>query len=460
MGFIITTQLVNEYPSLIRCDRTTDNYLLEFPSRITSQTNLRRKTMANSKLLKEAIADAKAVKETALANAKLALEEAFTPRLQSILSQKLRAEAEAEEKDAEKVDEELTSTGIGSSTSNPKLDAHTEFEAGSTKTASGEPGAQVADFKKVADINEEEGMEMGDDEKAKQDEIAQLKARLAELEMGTDDEEEAPAMEADAMMGDEEEENPFASEEGDGEEYDVTGSEEEETEEDDMDLEAIIRELEAQLGDESEEQPEEGMYEAEEGEEEEAKNENLADGSEAGTDKGEDPKLVVTNEAEEEKKDDEEKNEVIDLEEILREMEADMKGDDEEKKDEAIKAELNEAYKTIKSLQKTINEVNLLNAKLLFANKLFRAHNMTNEQKVKVIETLDRTKSVREVKLVYSTLAENFKYTTSNKSTKKSISEGIARKAVKSTKPAAAKQVIAESADFSDRFKKLAGIIK
>ena len=416
--------------------------------------------MANSKLLKEAIADAKAVKETALANAKLALEEAFTPRLQSILSQKLRAEAEAEEKDAEKVDEELDSTGIGSSTSNPKLDAHTEFEGGSTKTASGEPGAQMADYKKVADINEEDGMEMGDDEEAaKQNEIAQLKARLAELEMGADDEEENPFAAAegeDDMMG--AEEDPFASEEGDGEEYDVTGGEEEDTE-DDMDLEAIIRELEAQLGDDDSEK-EEGMYEAEE-DEEDAKNENLADGSEAGTDKGEDPKVVVTNEAEEEdKKDDEEKNEVIDLEEILREMEADMKGDDEEKKDEAIKAELNEAYKTIKSLQKTINEVNLLNAKLLFANKLFRAHNMTNEQKVKVIETLDRTKSVREVKLVYSTLAENFKYTTSNKSTKKSISEGIASKAVKSTKPAAAKQVIAESADFADRFRKLAGIIK
>ena len=53
--------------------------------------------MANSKLLKEAIADAKAVKETALANAKLALEEAFTPRLQSILSQKMRQEAEMED---------------------------------------------------------------------------------------------------------------------------------------------------------------------------------------------------------------------------------------------------------------------------------------------------------------------------------------------------------------------------
>lgn len=135
------------------------------------------------------------------------------------------------------------------------------------------------------------------------------------------------------------------------------------------------------------------------------------------------------------------------------------KVDEEEDKEEKEK-ELKEAYKTIKSLQKTINEVNLLNAKLLFANKLFRAHNMTNEQKVKVIETLDRTKSVREVKLVYSTLAENFKYSSSNKVAKKSISEGIASKVVKSTKPAAEKQVIAESADFSERFKKLAGIIK
>ena len=48
--------------------------------------------MANSKLLKEAIADAKAVRETAIANAKIALEEAFTPKLQSILSKKLQSE--------------------------------------------------------------------------------------------------------------------------------------------------------------------------------------------------------------------------------------------------------------------------------------------------------------------------------------------------------------------------------
>ncbi len=405
--------------------------------------------MANSKLLKEAIADAKAVKETALANAKLALEEAFTPRLQSMLTQKLRAEAEMEG-DEEQVDEELDSTGIGSSTSNPTLDAHTEFEGGSTETTSGEPGAQVADYKKVADITEEE--EMGG-EKDKDAEIAELRARLAELE-GEDSEEENPfaQTEGDDEMG--MDDMGMDSEEGDGEEYDVTGEEEEETE-DDMDLDAIIRELENQL---NEPGSEEGIDEEEEAEDMEAKNENLADGSEAGTDKGEDPKVVVTNE--ENDKDSEE----VDLEEILREMEADMKGD-EEKVDEAEEAEkeaeLEEAYKTIKSLQRTINEVNLLNAKLLFANKLFRAHNMTNEQKVKVIETLDRTKSVREVKLVFSTLAENFKYTsTTNKVAKKTIKEGIASKVVKSTAPKAAKAVIAESADFSNRFKKLAGIIK
>ena len=393
--------------------------------------------MANSKLLKEAIADAKAVKETALANAKIALEEAFTPRLQSILTQKLRAEAEMED-DAEKVDEELDSTNIGSSTSTPSLDADTEFEAGSTKTTSGEPGAQVDDFKKVADINEEDDMAMGDEESEKDVEIAELKARLAELEGEESEEDSMAGME----MGTEEE-DPFAAAGDDMGSMNMPSDDDES--EDDMDLEAIIRELEQQLEGDGSEEDEERMYEAEETEKvEEAKDET--------------EEKTTTNEMEKAK---EETDEVIDLEEILREMEADLTNEAEEPKDDEKEKELKEAYSTIKSLQKTINEVNLLNAKLLFANKLFRAHNMTNEQKVKVIETLDRTNSVREVKLVYSTLAENFKYTTSsNKNAKKSISEGIASKVTKSTKPAQAKQVIAENTDFSDRFKKLAGIIK
>ena len=412
--------------------------------------------MANSKLLKEAIADAKAVKETALANAKIALEEAFTPRLQSILSQKMRAEAEAKDDDAEMKTEELTTSNIGSGNSQPTLDANTDLSVG-VKKDSGKPEQAGTDYKKVADISEEENP-FGDDQMAGDDkdaEIAELKARLAELE-GEDSEEENPfaAAEGEDEMG---MDDMGMDSEMDDDSMGMDDMDSDEESEDDMDLEAIIRELEKQVGDD---ETEEGMYEAEE--EEEAKNENLADGSEAGTDKGETPKVVVTNEEAEE---DDKKDDVIDLEEILREMEKDMK-DGKEKVEEAeeedakeMKADLQEAYKTIKSLQKTINEVNLLNAKLLFANKLFRAHNMTNEQKVKVIETLDRTNSVREVKLVYSTLAENFKFST-NKSTKKSISEGIASKVTKSTKPAQSKQVIAENTDFSDRFKKLAGIIK
>ena len=430
--------------------------------------------MANSKLLKEAIADAKAVKETALANAKLALEEAFTPRLQSILSQKMRQEAEMED-DAEQVDEELDSDGIGSKVeggyaetpgATPSYDAITDLSVGVTKD-SGKPEQAGTDYTKVADINEDEynfGGEEEEDPNAA--EIAELKARLAELEGG--EEEENPF--GDDQMGEEDGQNPFAA--ADDMSGDAMDGEEESG--DDLDLEAIIRDLEASIngdeeGEEEEEIPAEDpnaaqiaelrrqLAELEGGEEEEEPKteskrlresrrrlkEDYTDGAEAGTDP------------------DGEK--VIDLEEILREMEADMKGDDEkiEEAEEAEKdKEIEEAYKTIKSLQRTINEVNLLNAKLLFANKLFRAHNMTNEQKVKVIETLDRTNSVREVKLVYSTLAENFKYSTSNKSTKKSISEGIASKVTKSTKPAQAKQVIAESTNFSDRFKKLAGIIK
>jgi hypothetical protein len=160
----------------------------------------------------------------------------------------------------------------------------------------------------------------------------------------------------------------------------------------------------------------------------------------------------------------------IDLDEILREM---GYGDDEEVTEEEevhseedaahvaeLEADLEEAYKTIKSLRGTINEVNLLNAKLLYTNKLFRGYNLTNEQKVKVVENLDRTSSVREVKLVYATLAESMKFTGTEKksSIKKSITEGLASKKSASTAPK--KEIITESADtLANRFKQLAGII-
>ena len=109
-----------------------------------------------------------------------------------------------------------------------------------------------------------------------------------------------------------------------------------------------------------------------------------------------------------------------------------------------------------KYLRAKLNEVNLLNAKLLFSNKLFRTFGLTNEQKMKVVETFDRTKNLREIKLVYSTLAESFgqrKPSAVNESKRK----GSSSKAVASTKPN--KKVISEGEDLKARFKKLANII-
>ena len=83
---------------------------------------------------------------------------------------------------------------------------------------------------------------------------------------------------------------------------------------------------------------------------------------------------------------------------------------------------------------------NILNAKLLFSNKLFRSHNLTEGQKMRVIETFDRAANVREVKLVFSTLAESL---SAGATRKTSITESIASKATKSTKPA--KAVIVEA---------------
>ena len=106
--------------------------------------------MANSKLLKEAIADAKAVRETAIANAKIALEEAFTPKLQSILSKKLQSEMEEEEDDMEEVAEEVASSDIGKG-GEPKYDeAHTELDP-ETEKETAAPGEELDAVEKVDD---------------------------------------------------------------------------------------------------------------------------------------------------------------------------------------------------------------------------------------------------------------------------------------------------------------------
>ena len=117
--------------------------------------------MANSNLLKEAIADAKAVRETAIANAKIALEEAFTPRLQSILSQKLQQEMEDSD-DEEEVNEEYGAEDTSDADSS-KIDGDNkqpqEKVKSSSKLAQGNPDTDV----ETAEV----GMEPDEAEKAK-----------------------------------------------------------------------------------------------------------------------------------------------------------------------------------------------------------------------------------------------------------------------------------------------------
>ena len=74
----------------------------------------------------------------------------------------------------------------------------------------------------------------------------------------------------------------------------------------------------------------------------------------------------------------------------------------------ALKAENREYKEAVHFLKDKLHEVNILNAKLLFTNKLFKEFTLNNNQKLKVVETFDRAQTTREIKLVYSTLAEQF----------------------------------------------------
>ena len=155
----------------------------------------------------------------------------------------------------------------------------------------------------------------------------------------------------------------------------------------------------------------------------------------------------------EELEESEEEMEELDLDEVIKALQEEDEVEETEELEETKEDELEEAYNVIRFLKSKINEVNLLNSKLLYSNKLFRTNNLSESQKMKVIETFDRANSVREVKLVYSTLAESISGYTPKK---KSMNEGLASKAVASTKPS--KDVIVESNDFATRMQRLAGL--
>ena len=226
-------------------------------------------------------------------------------------------------------------------------------------------------------------------------------------------------------------------------------------EEDNLDLEAVIKELESELSegeDDDEDDKEEGrgMKEEEEIEEEYEIDE-----------------AALT---EKEDDDDDDKDEVDEqstssgigkgtgVKVATASDEEDPQGAKIVKaKMESVQAELGEYKEAVEYLKNKLHEVNLLNAKLLFTNKLFKEFTLDNSQKLKVVETFDRTQSTREIKLVYSTLAEQFSDNGSIK--RKSIKES-ASSAVGSTKPSKeSSKVITEEEAVANRFKKLAGLI-
>ena len=121
----------------------------------------------------------------------------------------------------------------------------------------------------------------------------------------------------------------------------------------------------------------------------------------------------------------------------------------------AMQKELNEYKEAVTFLREKLHEVNILNAKLLYTNRLFKEYVLSNDQKMKVVETFDRAQTTREIKLVYSTLAESFNDRETIK--KKSIKESASQK-TGTTAPK--KKIISEESHVANRFQKLAGILK
>ena len=375
-------------------------------------------------ILKEAIADAKALRATALENAKIALEEAFTPRLKNMLSQKIQSEVEGEDEVEERMYDE------------------DEVEDGHEDVSETEHEDEVAERMHDEDEDEvKEAEHMEDEDEHMEDEGEHMEAET-EDEMS----DEGEHMEdEDGHMEDE------------GEHMEDEGEHMEDEDEDELDLESVIKELEEELdtsavGDSENKEPSDSASDSSAiGQGPEAEGSDKESGKENSDD--EDVKEKVM-EAEESEMSDE--DEEIDLDEVIKALseEEGMEDEDEEDKVDEMKTTLKEYKDTIGFLREKLNEVNLLNAKLLFTNKLFRGFGLNNNQKLSVVEQFDRTKNLREIKLVYATLAESFK---GNGNKRVNESKGQASKAVASTEPK--KEVLSEGAEMKNRFKKLANLV-
>ena len=382
--------------------------------------------MSNKNLFKEAIADAKAVREAALANAKAALEEALTPKLHSMLNAKLNEMAEEEGVYEEKVEEDYY---MEEENTDPALEEDFDLS---------EILAELeAENLNEAEEEEEEGEEEGAEEEEASEEMNIANMSVEDLK---DLIKDIVSQEIEAE--EEETEADEAGEEMEMDNIDMDNMEMASMEEE-INLDELLAELDAL---------DEGEVELEE-----AKKATFT---------------VPANDADD--LDDEAKY----FKSLLKKAKIDATvkagiGELEITVDPSVKAkakkavedagysldeakekeEMKEAIETINTLRAELNEVNLLNAKLLYVNKIFKAKNLTESQKVKVIASFDNATTPKEAKVVYESLSAAL---TSKGTTKQTIKEnlGFASKAT----GVAPKQTIVESNDIIARMQKLANI--
>jgi len=376
----------------------------------------------NRTFLKEAIADAKTVKESAIANAKVALEEAFTPQVQAMFASKIE---EMEKEEMEESKDEVTEASE---------DAKVEEKMSNPVMRRGDRGDNKAE-RETEYMREEEDIDL--------DEIlAELERDELDENARTDAEEEGYK---DGMKDEKEDlkedERTDAEEEGylDGMEDEEEDEEDKDDDDEDVDIEDMSEDdLKKFIEDVIEDMVTAGELEA--GEDFETEDEDEID-----VEGDDEMDIEIDDEVE------------VTMDENAR-TDAEEEGYLDGMKDE--KEDLKEAMNTVATLRSELNEINLLNAKLLYVNKVFRSKNLSENQKVKVLSTFDKAETVKEVKLVFETINSSIK----SKSTNNSISEGYRAKGSASSSRSLAKttkkQPIVESDEMVTRFQKLAGIIK
>ena len=381
--------------------------------------------MANRDILKEAIADAKSIKEAAIANAKVALEEAFTPYLKEKLSAKL-AEIDA-------MDEEM--------------DEAKEMD-------------EKMDMDEMYDMDETKSMDEEMDENYMDEEMDEMKKSMDEMDLDEllrelEDMDET----MDEVINDPEggHGNIPPTAQSDTDLTEAEEGEEEESEEDveidienmsEEDLKSFIESVIADMVEAGElEAGHEGMENEEGAEEEESEEEEisidelmgeLSERKKYGGNKGDVPASKRGD-----KKDTAEEEGVEDYKKKLKKM----------------KEELDEAYEALNNVKSEINEVNLLNSKLLYLNKVFKAKNLTESQKVKVLAAFDKATSKKEAKLVYETVMESLNNTNTTKRPVTESVRGMASKVISGTANSTKQPIIEVNAAF-ERMQKLAGIKK